>query len=345
MPYSQKTRLLSAAFTVMLLASGCSDASSGGKQQIDPPPAGTDASVQTDGELKQASDAEAASKDLLVTTYAKDDNGYIVPLTLPLSGTESVALKTLESMVAGATNPLPNGFHAVLPEGTKISVNIVKDRKLAVVDFSKAFASYKADDERKIMEALAWTLTGFPSVEHVELRMLGKTLTEMPVAHTPIPDGLSRTAGINLELAAGVNPGMATPVTVYFRGRTPEGVPYLVPVTRMIGRTDNQAEAAVAELLKGPTAGTGLETPFAAGTELLRLNRAPDSGTIEADIAGAGLGKDAKASAEAVDAVTLTLTENSDAAKVNITLKDGSSSESAKSRTVNRPSHINAISL
>ena len=92
---------------------------------------------------------------------------------------------------------LPNGFRAVIPEDTQLSLKI--DEGVAIVDFSKEFKNYQKEDELKILQAITWTLTQFDSVEKVQLSMNGEELKEMPVNGTPISEGLSRTSGINID--------------------------------------------------------------------------------------------------------------------------------------------------
>ncbi|MNU06339.1 Spore germination protein GerM [compost metagenome] len=45
-----------------------------------------------------------------------------------------------------------------------------------MVDFSKEFNNYKAEDERKVLEAVVWTLTELDNVEKVSIRVEGKEL-------------------------------------------------------------------------------------------------------------------------------------------------------------------------
>ena len=108
--------------------------------------------------------------------YLIDKNGLVVPQTLELPKTESVAKQALEYLVKNGpvTEMLPNGFQAVLPADTKISVN-VKD-KVATVDFSNEFKNYQAEDELKILQSITWTLTQFDSIEKVKLQMNGHPL-------------------------------------------------------------------------------------------------------------------------------------------------------------------------
>ena len=67
--------------------------------------------------------------------YLIDKNGYVVPQTLELPKSEGVAKQALEYLVKDGpvTEILPNGFRAVIPTDTQMSVKI--DEGVAVVDF------------------------------------------------------------------------------------------------------------------------------------------------------------------------------------------------------------------
>src|SRR5690606_13214801 len=114
--------------------------------------------------------------------------------------------RALESLVKDGpyAKLIPEGFTGVLPEGTEVeAVTLQKDQQLAIVEFTEPFTNYDARDERKIMEALAWTLTENPDVQQVQLWVDGAKLNEMPVDGTPLDRPLTRALGINLEISSG----------------------------------------------------------------------------------------------------------------------------------------------
>jgi germination protein M len=64
--------------------------------------------------------------------------------------------------------------------------------------------------------------------------------------------------------------GATKPLTVYFSAQNEQG-PYYVPVTRRISAdTKDLVSAAVAELSKGPDAGSGLASELMPGTKLVK---------------------------------------------------------------------------
>ncbi|WP_028547640.1 GerMN domain-containing protein [Paenibacillus sp. UNC451MF] len=330
---------------VVLLTSGCSVlGTKEHSQSIDPPPTGADASATTAKPVT----APVIQNPMPVTVYAKDGNGLVAPVSLNVEKSVEVAKKALEAMVDGgrSATQLPAGFTPLISKGTQVKgIDIVKDQKLAIVDFSNAFTNYNVQDERKILEAITWTLTGFPSVEKVQIRVEGKELKEMPEGGTPMDEPLTRSMGINLEKPEDVEYGQSTPVTLYFLGQNQDNYKYYVPVTRLVKRTDNIAQAVVEQLIAGPDSKKGLAGVMTPGAELKQVKKADD--VITVDFSDKVLGPDKKAPAEALKSVVLSLTENTGlATKVQITVNGDSKisttdNNQSYSKPVLRPSTVN----
>lgn len=329
---------------VVLLTSGCSVlGTKEHSQSIDPPPTGADASAASAKPVT----APVIQNPMPVTVYAKDSNGLVAPISLNVEKSVEVAKKALEAMVDGGPSAslLPAGFTPLISKGTQVKgIDIVKDQKLAIVDFSSAFTNYNVQDERKILEAITWTLTGFPSVEKVQVRVEGKELKEMPEGGTPMDEPLSRAMGINLEKPEDVEYGQSTPVTLYFLGQNQDNYKYYVPVTRLVKRTDNVAQAVVEQLIAGPDSKKGLAGVMTPGAELKQVKKADDLITV--DFSDKVLGPDKKAPADALKSVVLSLTENTGAAtKVQITVngdsKVSASDNQSYSKPVSRPTTVN----
>jgi germination protein M len=285
MSKNKKTTIVSAVLITSVLLSGCGLLGGEKKEKIDPPQTVT--YTEEGGKLKKSTgqeqntkgNEEAKENSIQTELYLIDKNGYVVPQTLPLPKTESVAKQALEYLVKEGpiTENLPNGFKAVLPADTELSVDI-KD-KTAVVNFSKEFKNYKAEDELKILQSIVWTLTQFDTVDNVKLKLNGKGLTEMPVNKTPIGNGLSRANGINLDTTEVVDITNTKAVTVYYLAGE-EGEYYYVPVTRRVSNeVKDNIVAVVTELTKGPGYTSNLLTDFMPDVELMEKPKVKD-GTV-----------------------------------------------------------------
>ncbi|KAF9118967.1 hypothetical protein BGX30_004191 [Mortierella sp. GBA39] len=185
-----KIRGISAAglLAVPVILSGCGLFGTH-SEDIDAPPKAVEEQMlnMSDGTGTAGAKAKAELTGTPTTVYLADGNGMLAPVTLGLPEVKdktSVQL-SVETLVSGGAYAkyIPEGFTGVLPAGTEVKkVTVDKDNKLAVVEFNSAFTKYKAPDERKILESLAWTLTGNADVQKVQLWVDGKKLSEMPDA-------------------------------------------------------------------------------------------------------------------------------------------------------------------
>jgi germination protein M len=301
-----------------VLVSGCTAGNTSGSLPIDPPQAVT-AGAEADFS------AEAPAEQVFQSTlYVRDGDGYIVPLSVKLPYEDhAFAKRTLQYMVKGGPveELLPEGFSAVLPEGTEVlTINISDMTKTATIDFNKAFENYEEEEERQILEAITWAMTSFPSVEYVQLWVDGRALHEMPVGRTPLHEPLSRKMGINVERAAGVEFSRSTPVTLYFLNQTADHFMYYVPVTRLIHRTNDPAGAAIAELIKGPLDTSKLEAVFLPPEGEVRNTVTVSEGVVSVDFDASLLADGEQLPAEALQAAALALKDLTAAQEVRVTV-------------------------
>lgn len=284
-----------------------------------------------------------------ITGYYLDDHGFVAPLTFRVPQDIGAARATLEHMVEGGPGEthLPEGFRALLPQGSTVSTNILEGG-LAVVDFSEHFTSYNPQDERKILEAVTWALTEFDSINAVEIRVNGEPLYEMPRDATPLSEPLSRDMGINLERSYGVDYGQSTPVTLYFQSESPEGHSYLVPVTRMIPRTDDILEATIAELVNGPLHDQ-LDGVLESNVKVLAVQKLLDENLVSVHFNRNFLNADQQVSEASIQSVILSLTETAGLDQVEIMVEGVSElrgiDEQIVTMPVVKPSHVNRVEL
>lgn len=225
-------------------------------------------------------EAETAARQLFLI----DANGMVAAQTLELPNpdTKEVATQVLEYLVKDGpvTSLLPNGFQAVLPEGTEIlGLNLQEDGTM-IVDVSEEFKDYEAEDELVILEAMTHTLTQFDNVEDIQLRIDGEPQTEMPVNGTPINEGYSRTNGINIDDADTMDFANSKAVTMYYPKEYNDNR-YYVPVTQYVENKDDDPYASVVQaLIKGPGLDTNVKHVFNTNTTLTNKPTL-DNGVLE----------------------------------------------------------------
>lgn len=352
MSTNKKGVLGSVVLVSAVLLSGCGLFGTETVKKIDPPK--STAYTKDSGLASSTQDKEAAETEGTVKTelYLIDKNGYVVSQTLNLPKTTSVAKQALEHLVDNGpvSEILPNGFRAVLPADTDVSVDVKKDGT-AVVNFSKEFKNYQPEDEQRILDAVTWTLTQFDSIKKVKLKMNGHELNEMPVNGTPISENLSRTSGINMDTSNVMDIMNTRPVTVYYIGGD-EGAYYYVPVTRRVSNTiETNIEAAVMELAKGPSS-SSLDSDFLNKVQLVDKPKV-ENGTAVLNFNDAVYGsykeEEKVISQHLLDALVLTLTEQEGIDKVSIQVNGKAElvKEDGKKLTepVTRPQKVNTGSF
>src|SRR5699024_9649028 len=189
----------------------------------------------------------------------------------PNEESKEVAAQVLEYLVKdGPVTPiLPNGFQAVLPEGTEILGLNLKEDGTMIIDVSKEFENYEAKEELNILEAMTFTVTQFESVDKVQLRINGEPQDEMPVDGTPIKEGYTRANGINLEKSDTLDLVDSEAVTMYYPAEHNENR-YYVPVTQHINNGDQDMLSSIVQsLINGPGYNTNVTQVFNSQTSLM----------------------------------------------------------------------------
>lgn len=337
------------AFSLLLTACNPFVAKSSG--QIDPPPA--DVEFQMLESLEAQDQTSLGTNGTMSTVYLENENGLLAPVALQLPEEDSSThlTRALESLVKDGpyAKLVPEGFMGVLPEGTEVkAITLQKEQQAAIVEFTEPFRNYEARDERKVMEALTWTLTENPDIQQVQLWVDGEKLNEMPVDGTPLDRPLTRAIGINLEINGGMSLSLSSPVTVYFSAATPEGVQYFVPVTRFVASTSDRVQSALHELIKGPSRGEGLERVVTDNTTVDGIEISQD-GIVTVSISDDMFDPGERVPAQMLQSLVLTVTENTPQDQVRIWLngeKDVIGLDDQKySEPVSRPENINQIPL
>lgn len=351
---------------IPLLLAGCLFGPETSTPEIDPPPDTTAVDHDTededgeDGEIKETN-AEAveteeetadSSDQVSVELYFKSPEGYVVPYAVAVPKKEGIAEEALNYMIEGGPiakldSALPEGFSPLLPEGTQILSLNIKKNGVANVDVSKEFLEYETEDEEKILGAVTWALTAWDSVDKVNLWINGEPLEFMPKGNTPAVGMTRKNTALNIEVAEGVQISDSMPVTLYFLGQSDETT-YFVPVTRMVQRNEDVAEATINQLIAGPLKASNLSTEILDNLDVHDI--AVEEKTVLADFGEQLLeyGQENRASEHAIQSIVLSLTENTGAEQVKISVNgktDVTSQNVSLAEPVNRPDKINPLSL
>lgn len=356
--------ILRSMFTIALiplLLAGCLFGPKPSTPEVDPPPDTTAVDDKTGAEMEvteanaesAATETEeaASSKTAQVELYFQGPEGHVVPYTVAIPKTEGIAKESLPYMVNGGPiteiGGLPEGFTPLLPKGTNIIGLNIKENGVANVDLSKEFLNYDPEDEEDILGAITWALTAWDSVDTVNLWINGEPLEFMPKGNTPAVNMTRENTAINIEVAEGVQISNSMPVTLYFLGQSGEST-YFVPVTRMVSRDKDVAKVAIEELIAGPLQSSQLNTEILDNLDVHEI--AVKDNTVIADFGEQLLeyGQENKASENAIQSIVLSLTENTGADEVKLSVNgktDVSSQNLSLAKPVSRPEKINPFSL
>lgn len=270
--------IISLTLAFMIVATGCSKGEPS-SIEMDPPQdleGNNDPSDDNHDENESTDEEEDLMTEMVPRKlYLMDVNGLLAEqiLELPQMESKEVATQVLNYLIKGGpiTPILPNGFQAVLPEGTEVlGLNLQEDGTL-VVDLSEEFKEYEADHELQVLQSLTYTLTQFDNIDEIQLRINGHPQEVMPVDGTPIGNGYSRLNGINIMESGTIDFMTSRAVTMYFPTEYNDNR-YYVPVTKYISDQDNEAEMyqeIIQSLLEGPGYRTNLMDVFNNETTLL----------------------------------------------------------------------------
>jgi germination protein M len=258
------------------------------------------------------------------------------------SAEKAIAWMTVNEQQA---DQLPPGFTAVLPQGTKVN-SVTENKGTISIDFAAPFPEIIPSRERKVLEALVWTLTELPGINKVRLSVAGKTLQSFASSGLPNDQVFTRGVGINIETAQGVQINRSMAVTLYFSSQSADGEGYFVPVTRLINRQPDPAKAALEQLILGPQNSKVLNPVLTSDMTIEKLSQMAD--TVNVSLQDAGWMPKSPVPSEMMEALVLTLTEATGAPQVRVVMNGDDSLVDSDDRSydhpVTRPTSINSLS-
>lgn len=340
-----------ALLLLLPLLSACSQspADTNVSVSIDPPPSDVEQAM-----LEGKSTATMTEIDDVVTVYLLDSNGYLAPMSLKLdadsrASSTAAAQKAISWMTINKqlADQLPPGFKAILPAGTRLST--VKENKAEgtiSLDFAAPFAGIEASQERKVVEALVWTMTELPGINKVKLSVEGKPIRSLPASGLPVDTVLTRGLGINVETAANVEISRSMGVTLYFSAQSKDGEGYFVPVTRLVNRQVDPAKAALEQLIAGPKKSSALKAVLTDDMSIEKLTSMAD--TVNVSLKSDEWMPQTPVPSEMMEALVLTLTEASGKPQVQVVMNGDDSLVDSDNRSydhpVARPEIVNSLS-
>lgn len=181
--------------------------------------------------------------------YLKDNNNYIArtDIIMKETETEEKVKEIIESLTINSSKKdyIPNGFSALIPQGTKV-LSLDFDGTLLKINFDSNFKSVSLEDEEAVIEAIVYSLTEINSIKKIMIFVDGELLTRLPNSNKKLPHYLTRDYGINkiydLNTLAD-----CTITTIYYLSKFNEQY-YYVPVTTFSNNPNNKIEIVINNL-------------------------------------------------------------------------------------------------
>ena len=182
--------------------------------------------------------------------YVLDTNQYVSRITTMLKEEEPleqvkeiIGLLTLKSK---ENDYLPTNFYGVIPSETKIN-DLSIENGLLKIDFSKELLNTTKEMERKMIEAIVYSLTELENINSILIFVEGKQLTELPYSKEKLPTILNKDFGINkvYDIDSLKN---TTKTTIYYGSKIDDYF-YYVPIT-YVDNSDKEKVEIIIEKLK-----------------------------------------------------------------------------------------------
>lgn len=202
------------ALLSVLLISGCGNTKTANEY--------IDLSVET------VKDVEEEQKEVSVTVFFRDKNGYLIPVDTTIPWTEGIAKAVIRKMMSTSElqkDIVTMGLESLMPPEAAIN-GLDISNGLAKIDFTTAkltFSSAKA--EQNFVDGVVLALTAFPTVKEVQFMFNGHIIDALPNG-TPVDKPLKATdvnpTGLPLSGEA---------VSVFYYATSDTDYNYIVPVT------------------------------------------------------------------------------------------------------------------
>ncbi len=202
--------------------------------------------------------------------YLIDPQSYVsrTQVVVKNQSTLNQAREIIELLTINSTKShyIPNGFRAVLPDGTKLNDVSIQNGVLKL-DFNDVFLKIPKDMEESAIESLVFSLTEIADVKGILIYVQGELLTTLPQNKIKLPELLTRDYGINkiYDLTSFRN---VVKTTTYYVSKY-ENTSYYVPVTQITNDSKEKVEIIIERLKSSPTHQTNLMSYLNANTELL----------------------------------------------------------------------------
>lgn len=261
---------------------------------------------------------ENDSKQLQI--YVLDKDNTLIPMDKEIPADLALEEQLKQMVAAMCSDQVKGEFSGVLGKGTALT-KVKVDNGLASLYFNEQLTSYEKEQELQVLEAITWAATQFDEISQVQLYYKDELLHEMPLDHTPIPDPLNRSLGINHFESASASLNNSASIIVYYVKQI-DGKDYFVPKSKRISGNGKDMETVVKEVLKDVSVSSELTAPlYQESISATDLPKQKDK-TLIVNMNHALLNDERTAKQSAYEALILSLANNFDVDEVKVYVED-----------------------
>ena len=203
--------------------------------------------------------------------YLLAKNNYLTKTSIILNeeNLETKIRNIIDYLTINKSSKIPNGLSGIIPKDT--TLNDVKiNEGIAYLDFSNDLLNTNINNERKIIEAITYSLVNINGIEGVIIKQDNKVITELPQTKEKLPKVLNRNFGINkvYELKEIKDTSI---VTMYYINEI-DNEYYYVPVTKYLNDNREKVDILIEELTVGLNPNKKLKSYLDNNVEIVSKN-------------------------------------------------------------------------
>lgn len=222
---------------------------------------------------------EYSYNNVVSTIYLVDRNNYVARTSIPSCKCEGVdkAKDLVEGLIidGNKSSIIPNGFRSIIPPSVRI-LNLSLDNSILTIDFSKDILDVSEREEKKMLEAIIYTLTSIDGIDKIIIKVEGEMLNNLPKSGESLPSVLDKSYGINKTYDL-VNTSDIDSYTLYYVNKYNNNE-YYVPVTKYVNsKITDPIKVIIKELSSSPIYETNLMSYLNSEAKLISYDLSEDT--------------------------------------------------------------------
>lgn len=222
---------------------------------------------------------EYSYNNVVSTIYLVDRNNYVARTSIPSCKCEGVdkAKDLVEGLIidGNKSSIIPNGFRSIIPPSVRI-LNLSLDNSILTIDFSKDILDVSEREEKKMLEAIIYTLTSIDGIDKIIIKVEGEVLNNLPNSGESLPSVLDKSYGINKTYDL-VNTSDIDSYTLYYVNKYNNNE-YYVPVTKYVNsKITDPIKVIIKELSSSPIYETNLMSYLNSEAKLISYDLSEDT--------------------------------------------------------------------